>query len=364
MNGQAITSTVKADGRLVVELAGEALPVPVGHEVLVRVEAAAINPSDLGVMFGPADLERADYAPGRIVARLPEAVMAGLAARVGTAMRVGNEGAGTVIAAGEQAQDLVGRRVTCLTGGMFASHRLVDARACMVLPEGMAAEAGAAAFVNPLTALGFVETMRREGFTGIVHTAAASNLGQMLVRLCRAEGVPLVCVVRSAAQAERLRGMGADYVVNSAEADFDAQLTAAIRSTGAMLGFDAIGGGTLAGRILMAMERAVSEGATWSRYGTDAAKKVYIYGALDTGPTALDRRFGFTWGLGGWLLFPFLQSVGTDGQARLRQRVADGLGDIFASRFTARVTLADLLTREVVLACNAKVTGAKYLLVP
>jgi len=365
-HGLKIVSTLTDDGRLVVELAEESLPPPQGHEILIRVEAAPINPSDLGLLFGPADVADADYGEGRVVAQMPDGARRAMAARVGQAMPVGNEGAGTVIAAGDsaQAQALLGKRVACVPGGMFAQYRIVDARTVMPLPDEATAEQGASAFVNPLTALGFVETMRRDGHGAIVHTAAASNLGQMLVRIAREDGVPLVNIVRSPAQVAILKGVGADHVVDSSSETFGEDLRVALRATGATLAFDAIGGGTLVGQILHAMEQVASEGQAYSRYGSNSAKSAYIYGALDTGPTILNRNFGFSWNVGGWLLFPFLQSAPAEVGERMRTRVRDSLTTTFASPYKARISLKDALTREAVLTYNARRTGEKYLLVP
>ncbi|SEQ56786.1 zinc-binding dehydrogenase [Sphingobium sp. YR768] len=364
--GLKIMTALAQDGRLTVELVEESLPPPTGHEILIRVEAAPINPSDLGLLFGPADVANADYGDGRIVAQMPDAAVRAMAARIGEAMPVGNEGAGTVIAAGDaaEARALLGQRVACVPGGMFAQYRLVDARSVLPLPDGASAEEGASAFVNPLTALGFVETARAQGHKAIVHTAAASNLGQMLVRICQEDGVPLVNIVRSPAQAETLRALGADYVLDSSQADFAEVLRDAIEATGATIAFDAIGGGTLVGQILDAMERAASKGAAYSRYGSDVLKQAYIYGALDTAPTVITRSFGFGWSVGGWLLFPFLQRAGAETAERMRQRVRDNLTTTFASSYKARISLKDALSREAVLAYNARRTGEKYLILP
>jgi NADPH:quinone reductase-like Zn-dependent oxidoreductase len=362
--GLQLLSTVTEDGTLTVHLAQQTLPEPTGHEVLIRVEAAPINPSDLGLLFGPADLENADYSAGRIVAPLSEGAQRALAARVGGAMPVGNEGAGTVIAAGPEAQALLGKRVACVGGGLYAQYRIVDARGCLVLPEGISAEQGAAAFVNPLTALGFVATMRRDGHTALVHTAAASNLGQMLVRICAEDGIPLVNVVRSPAQAALLEDIGAKHIVDSSAETFSEDLTAALTATGATVMFDAIGGGKLTGQILATMERVASSGADYSRYGSNTWKQAYTYGMLDTGPTVIERSFGFAWGLSGWLLTPFLASLAPAEAAELRQRVIEGVTTTFASSYKARVSLEQMLTREAALAYNAKRTGEKYLVVP
>ena len=361
-----IVSTLNADGTLTVELVPEEVAAPTGHQVLMRVEAAPINPSDLGLLFGPADLEHAEYSPGRIVAPMPEAAMRALAGRIGKPMPVGNEGAGTVIAAGDaaEAQALLGKRVASIPGDVFAEYRLVDSRLCLPLPDDLPIELGAASFINPLTPLGFVETMRREGFSAIVHTAAASNLGQMLVKLCAEEGVPLVNVVRKPEQADLLRALGAEHVVDSSQADFMERLIAAVDETGARLAFDAIGGGTMASQILTAMETVAARGMAYSRYGSNQKKKVYVYGALDTGPTIVTRSFGFTWEVAGWLLTPFLFSLPPDEVPKLRARAAARLTTTFASRFKAKVGLEEMLTREAALAYNARVTGEKYLLTP
>ncbi|WP_353228860.1 zinc-binding dehydrogenase [Novosphingobium sp.] len=361
-----LVSTLEADGQLTVHLRDEALPDPTGHEVLVRIDAAPINPSDLALLFGPADLANAQYSPGKIVATMPEPAVRAMAGRLGEVCPVGNEGAGTVIAAGDapEAQALLGKLVAVIPGAMYAQYRLVDARACLVLPDGATAEQGAGAFVNPLTALSFVEMLRREGHKALVHTAAASNLGQMLLRICQADGVPLVNIVRSPAQVALLKGAGAEYVVDSSAASYHDDLIAAIEATGATLGFDAIGGGKQAGQILAAMEQVASKGAAFSRYGSNTFKKVCVYGALDMGPTVFNRSFGFSWAIAGFLLTPFLAEIGAEAAERLRQRVRDELTTTFASHYKARVTLEQALTRDVALAYNVRATGEKYLITP
>lgn len=364
--GLKLLSTLSEDGRLTVELVEETLPAPQGAQVLVRVEAAPINPSDLGLLFGPAAVDEADYAPRRIVAQMPDAAMKAMAARIGQSMGVGNEAAGTVIAAGDDpaAQALMGQRVAMIGGDMYAQFRLIDASACMALPEDVTAQEGASAFVNPMTVLGFVETAKAGGHKAIVHTAAASNLGQMLVKVTQADGIGLVNIVRSEEQAGLLRGLGAQHVVNSRDDDFRAQLEDAIAATGATVAFDAIGGGTLVSQILHAMEKVASRDAPYSRYGSNSPKHAYIYGALDMGPTILTRSFGFNWDVSGWLLFPFLQKAGPQTVERMRQRVRDNLKTLFASQYKARLSLEEALGREAVTAYNARRTGEKYLIVP
>lgn len=369
LTGLELRSTVTSGGELRLDLVEVTLDPPGPDEVIVRVEASPINPSDLGLLLGPADL--ATMAAGgtadrpTLTASIPPQRMPAMAARLDESMPVGNEGAGTVVQAGENATALLGRKVGMLGGAMYTQYRKLPVRDCIALPEGASAADGASMFVNPLTALGFTETMKAEGHKALVHTAAASNLGQMLNRICLADGIPLVNIVRSEEQAAILRAIGATHIVDSSAPDFTTTLTDAIAETGATLGFDAIGGGKLAGQILTAMEAAANRNAaSYSRYGSTTFKQVYIYGALDLGPTILDRAFGMSWSLGGWLLTPFLQKAGREVTARLRQRVADELTTTFASHYTATISLADVLRPESVRAYQRKTTGEKYLIDP
>ncbi|MCW1822128.1 NADH oxidase [Mycolicibacterium conceptionense] len=367
-----LRSLVTEGGTLELSLHEVAVPTPAQDEVVVRVEASPINPSDLGLLIpSAADMSAATVTgtPDRpvVTAPLRDGALAGLAARVGISLPVGNEGAGTVVAAGEsaQAQAVLGKTVGIAGGAMYAQYRVVKAEACLVLPEGASAKEGASSFVNPLTALGMLETMRREGHSALVHTAAASNLGQMLVKACLADGVPLVNIVRKAEQEEILRGLGAVHVCNSASPSFETDLVEALKVTSATLAFDATGGGTLASQILNGMERAANAtAAQYSRYGSSVHKQVYIYGSLDTGPTVLTRNFGMAWGVGGWLLTPFLAGAGPETIARLRARVAAELTTTFASAYTQEVSLAGMLQPEAFDSYLQKATGEKYLVTP
>lgn len=361
-----IVSTLGADGKLTVELVEEQVPDPKGHEVLLRIDAAPINPADLGLMFGPALLDQAEFSAGKIVAPMPSAAVEALAGRVGQAIRIGSECAATVVAAGDapEAQAMIGKRVSGRPGGIYANYRIADARSCLVLPDDLPIEYAAASFVNPMTAVCFVETMRQEGFTAIVHTAAASNLGQMMVRLCKEEGIDLVNVVRKPEQAELLKSMGARHVVDSSQEDFAEKLVDAIAATGARLAFDAIGGGTMASRLLSAMNAADTLGKVYDRYGSDQKKKVYIYGTLDFGPTILDRSFGFTWDVSGWLVMRRFMAMPQERREWVQKRVVEGLRTTFASTFKHRIGLDQLFERDVALTCNAKTTGEKCLMLP
>lgn len=366
-----LRSLVTSQGTLELALHDVPVPTPAADEVLVRVEASPINPSDLGVLVPGADMTTATVAgtPERpvVTASLGAGALAGLSARVGKPLPVGNEGAGTVVAAGSSsaAQALLGKTVGLAGGAMYAQYRVADAAACLVLPEGATAKDGASSFVNPLTALGMVETMRREGHSGLVHTAAASNLGQMLVKLCITDGVPLVNIVRKPDQAELLRSIGAVHVCNSASPSFRADLTEALKATSATIAFDATGGGTLASQILSGMEEAANSTAVeYSRYGSTVHKQVYIYGRLDTDPTILALNFGMAWGVGGWLLTPFLQSVGAEGLGRLRARVAAELTTTFASTYTREVSLAGMLAPDAFNSYVKRATGEKFLVTP
>ncbi len=362
---------VKPEGQLEVSLERRPMPTPKPHEVLVKVLATPINPSDLGLLFGGADMStaRASTRDGLpvITADIPPAGMRAMGARIGDALAIGNEGSGTVVAAGDspEAQALLGKTVALLGGEMYAEYRCLPVQMTMLLPDGTDPKDGASCFVNPLTSLAFAETMKAEGHSAIVHTAAASNLGQMLVKICAKDGIPLVNIVRSDAQVDILKGIGATHIVNSSADDFIDQLVAAIVDTGATIGFDAIGGGKLSGQILSAMEvAAVKRMTSYSRYGSDTFKQVYIYGALDLGPTILNRAFGLTWSLSGFLLTPFLQKAGMETNLRLRKRVVDELTTTFKSHYSHEISLTDALSLDVASAYNAKRTGEKYLIKP
>ena len=369
--GRQIRSLITADGELHLSLVDVDVPTPTDDQVLVRIEAAPINPSDLGLLFGGADMSAATSSgtADRPVVTAPIAppVLAAMTGRVGESMAVGNEGGGVVVAAGSspEAQALLGRTVGVLGGSTYSEYRCVHVSQVLALPDGVTSEQGAACFVNPLTALGMVGTMQREGHTALVHTAAASNLGQMLNRLCLADSVDLVNIVRRDEQAQMLREQGAVHVCNSSAEGFLDDLTEALVTTGATIAFDAIGGGRLAGQILTAMERAANARATeYSRYGSSTHKQVYIYGGLDRGPTELSRNFGMAWGVAGWLLTPYMISVGAEEVARMRDRVASEITTTFASGYTARVDLAGALGLDAIGEYGKQATGTKYLITP
>jgi len=366
-----LRSLVTSQGTLELSLHDVEVPTPAANEVVVRVEASPINPSDLGLLIPGADMAAATVAgtPERpvVTAQLGAGALRGLSARLDQPLPVGNEGAGTVVAAGSSAaaQGLLGKTVGIAGGAMYTQYRAVDASACLVLPDGATAKDGASSFVNPLTALGMLDTMRREGHSGLVHTAAASNLGQMLVKLCIKDGVPLVNIVRKPDQAELLRSLGAVHVLNSASPSFKTDLVEALKATSATLAFDATGGGTLASQILSGMEEAASStAAEYSRYGSTVHKQVYIYGGLDTSPTTLTRNFGMAWGLGGWLLTQFLLGSDAETLGRLRARVAAELTTTFASTYTREVSLAGMLKPEAFNSYLKRATGEKFLVTP
>jgi NADPH2:quinone reductase len=366
-----LRSLVKKEGSVEVSLMDVAVPEPKANEVLVRVDATPINPSDLGLMFGPADIQSAQFSGSDdhpvVTAQIPDGLMKGLAARVDQSLPVGNEGAGLVVAAGEsaEAQALLGKTVAIVGGGMYCQYRAIKAVECLLLPEGTTAAEGASCFVNPLTALGMVETMKLEGHTALVHTAAASNLGQMLQKICTQDGIKLVNIVRKAEQEKLLRSLGATYVCNTSSPTFTEDLVQALVDTGATLAFDATGGGKLAGQILTCMEIAANKSAKeFSRYGSTVYKQVYIYGGLDRSPTTFNRNFGVAWGIGGWLLTPFLQKIGFEAAQQLRARVAAEIKTTFASHYTGQVTLAEALQPAAMSVYCKQATGEKYLITP
>ena len=345
------------------------IPEPGPDEVLIKVEAAPINPSDLGLMFGILDAATATASERNgfpaVILPVPEAMMRAMKARVGQWLPAGNEGAGTVVAAGndEAAQALMGKRVGVFGGELFAQYRCMPAMQCMVLPDNVTAEEGASCVVNPMTALGFVETAKMEGHQAIVHAAAASNLGQMLQRICTEDGIPLVNIVRSDEQVALLRGQGGEYVLNSTDQNFQKDLTAAVVATGATVAFDPIGGGPLSNQILTAMEVAAQKRLpVWSRYGSDEHKQIYIYGMLDQAPTTQTRGYGFAWSVSGWLLMPFLQRAGLERMASMQQRVLSGLKTTFASQYCDGVALENALELSAVQTYGRKATGQKTLI--
>ena len=369
--GLQLRSLIKKSGELEISLVSVPVPEPGPDEVVVRVEASPINPSDLGLLVGAADMSTATASGTKdspvITAKVPEAAMRAMAGRLDKSMPVGNEGAGVVIRTGssDAAKALMGKTVAMIGGGMYAQYRCLRVAECMPLPAGTTPAEAASSFVNPLTALGMTETMRREGHKALVHTAAASNLGQMLNKICLKDGIALVNIVRSKEQADILHKIGAKHVVNSTSPTFMDELTNALVETGATLAFDAIGGGKLVGQILTCMEIAANKTAkVYSRYGSSVYKQVYIYGSLDTRPTELNRAFGMAWGIGGWLLTPFLMKIGHAEGQKLRQRVVDELKTTFASHYTQVVSLQEALQPNHIAAYAKRATGEKYLINP
>lgn len=366
-----LISRIQDSGLLELRFIEQTLP-PLGpDDVCVEVQATPINPSDIGLLFGAADLStlrNTGTAENPIlIADVPPQAMPGMTGRLGQSLPVGNEGAGKVIDAGSSpaAQALLGCTVAMVGGGMYARHRVLPHQQCLLLPQGTPAADGASCFINPLTALGMVETMRLEGHKALVHTAAASNLGQMLNRICQKDGVELVNIVRQPAQADLLRSIGARHVCDSSSPTFEQDLTESLALTGATLAFDATGGGTLAARILACMENAIQRGAKeYSRYGSNTHKQVYLYGNLNLAPTEIKRSFGMAWGVGGWLLFPFLNRVGAQRTEALKQRVASELHTTFASRYSRRISLHEVLDTAMVANYTERSTLNKYLIEP
>ncbi|MCW5736002.1 MAG: zinc-binding dehydrogenase [Enhydrobacter sp.] len=369
--GLQLRSLIKKSGELELSLARVEVPEPGPDQVVIKVEATPINPSDLGLLLGPADMSAATSSgsgESRVVkAKVSQAALPFLAARLDQSMAVGNEGAGTVVKAGssDAAQALMGKIVSAVGGSMYSQYRVLNARDCQPLPAGTTAAEGASWFVNPLTALGMTETMKREGHKALVHTAAASNLGQMLNKICNEDSIGLVNIVRSPAQTKILKDIGAKHVVDSSAASFQDDLVQALVETGATIAFDAIGGGKLASQILTAMEIALNKTAKeYSRYGSTTHKQIYIYGSLNTGAVELTRNYGMAWGVGGWLLTPFLQKIGRPEQVRLRERVVNSLKTTFASHYTKTISLPEALDLANIAVYNKRATGEKYLINP
>ena len=365
-----LRSLITSGGELRLSLEKVQVAPPGPDEVVVRVEASPLNPSDIGLLFGAADITSVRQMTGAngpvLIADVPPERLGTMKGRLDQALPVGNEGAGMVVLAGDSvaAQALQGRLVAVIGGAMYSQYRTIPVRDCLLLPVGTTAVDGASCFVNPLTALGMVETMRSEGHTALVHTAAASNLGVMLNRICLAEDIGLVNVVRSASQEAMLRMLGATHVCDSSAPSFQENLVKAIAATGATLAFDAIGGGSLAGQILSSMEASISPTPSYSRYGSSTHKQVYIYGGLDTGPTIFNRSFGMSYGIGGWLLFHFLARTNPKVVDRLKARIASELKTTFASHYANEISLLEVLDPKTVALFAKRATGEKYLINP
>lgn len=372
-SSKEIRSTITSDGILELSISTAERPTPAENEVLVKVEAAPINPSDLGLLISfAADLDSLSMAgegeQAVTTAKVHPRLMPALTARLDQSMQVGNEGGGVVIDAGANAKHLIGKTVGVAGGAMYSQYRCVPASSCLVMDDGTTSSEAASSFVNPLTALAFVETMKLENHSALLNTAAASNLGQMLVKICRDDGIPLVNVVRKPEQVETLKNMGAEHICDTSDPDFMESLVNALVATGATLGFDATGGGNegkLPGQILTAMEIAANKTATeYSRYGSDTYKQVYIYGGLDMSPTILNRAYGMQWGLGGWLLMPMIGRIGMERFQAMRERVAKEIKTTFASHYTQEISLEDMLQPEIIRGYAKQATGEKYLVNP
>jgi len=368
MENLVLHSTTTQNGSVRLSLDPAPVDAPGDDEVVVRVEATPINPSDLGAMLGPADLATAKAegtgAARTVTARVPEQYLSAAAGWINQPVPIGYEGAGTVVSTGRNAQPLMGKRVGVMGFGLFSRYYKARAMDCIPLPEGTATAEGAALFVNPLTALCMVEALRLEGHRGLVHTAAASNLGQMLNRICIADGVNLVNIVRSQAQVDLLKKAGAKHVVNSSAPNFHADLTAACAATGATLAFDAVGGGALVNEILRAMEEAARQGNKGFGYGSGVYKHIYIYGMLDGSPTVIDRSYGMDWSVSGFIMTGFLGKIGAEAAVRLRSRIVREMKTTFASHYAGTIGFKELFDPAMLAMLNKQSTGQKYLLDP
>ena len=368
-----IRSKVTSEGNIELSITQAELPIPSADEVLIKVEAAPINPSDLGLLLSfAADLSsmKTSGSEDKTVTsmKIHPALMGSMKPRLDQSMQAGNEGAGLIVDAGENVKELIGKTVGLAGGAMYSQYRCVPAASCLVMDEGTSPAEAASSFVNPLTALSFIETMKMENHTALVHTAAASNLGQMLVKICIADEIPLVNIVRKSEHVELLKNLGAEYVCNTSDESFMNDLVAALVATGATLGFDATGGGNngeLPGQILSAMEIAANKTAKeYSRYGSDTYKQVYIYGGLDQSPTVLKRAYGMSWGLGGWLLTPMIGRIGMEKFGQMRMRVAKEIKTTFASSYAEEISFEEMLQPETIKSYAKQATGKKYLVNP
>jgi len=372
-HSKEIRSTVTGDGNVEISIAKVDIPTPADDEVLIEIYAAPINPSDLALLTtfgGDVSNIKVSGSGDNTIASMSvhPAVMRSMKSRVGQSMPVGNEGAGVVVDAGINAKSLIGKTVGLAGGAMYSQYKCAPAVNCLVMDDGIAPSEAASSFINPMTALSFVETMKMENHSAIVHTAAASNLGQMLVKVCKSENIPLVNIVRKEEQVDILKNIGAKYICNTNESDFMESLVGALTETGATLGFDATGGGNngeLAGQILAAMEVAANNASgEYSRYGSETYKQVYIYGGLDPSPTILKRSYGMSWGLGGWLLTPMLGKIGMEKFQEMRARISKEIKTTFASEYSQEISFEEMLQPEIINSYVKQKTGSKFLVNP
>ena len=366
-------SKVTKEGYMEISIIETQIPKPKGNEVLIKIEAAPINPSDLGRLLSyAADLSDINTMEGnhptQIKIKLKEKLMSPLKPRLDQSLSLGNEGAGVVVDAGSEAKEMIGKTVGLAGSGMYCQYRCMPANNCLLMDDQTSPEEAASSFVNPMTALGFIETMKLEGHEALIHTAASSNLGQMLIKICKTDSVPLINIVRNSSQIELLKNVGANFVCSTSDESFEEGLFASIKETGATLAFDATGGGNegkLAGQILSAMERAIlSSSKEYKIYGSDTHKQVYIYGGLDRSPTILNRSYGMSWSIGGWLLMPMINKFGMEKFQKMRERVAREIKTTFASKYHKHISLEQALQPDIIRAYAAQSTGKKYLITP
>ena len=366
-------SMVTKEGYMEISIIETQIPKPKGNEVLIKIEAAPINPSDLGRLLSyAADLSDISTMEGsqptQIKIKLKEKLMSPLKPRLDQSLSLGNEGAGVVVDAGSEAKEMIGKTVGLAGGGMYCQYRCMPANNCLLMDDQTSPEEAASSFVNPMTALGFIETMKLEGHEALIHTAASSNLGQMLIKICKTDSVPLINIVRNSSQIELLKNVGANFVCSTSDESFEEGLFTSIKETGATLAFDATGGGNegkLAGQILSAMERAIlSSSKEYKIYGSDTHKQVYIYGGLDRSPTILNRSYGMSWSIGGWLLMPMINKFGMEKFQKMRERVAREIKTTFASKYHKHISLEQALQQDIIRAYAAQSTGKKYLITP
>ena len=366
-------SKVTKEGYMEISIIETQIPKPKGNEVLIKIEAAPINPSDLGRLLSyAADLSDINTMegnhPAQIKIKLKEKLMSPLKPRLDHSLSLGNEGAGVVVDAGSEAKEMIGKTVGLAGGGMYCQYRCMPANNCLLMDDQTSPEEAASSFVNPMTALGFIETMKLEGHEALIHTAASSNLGQMLIKICKTDSVPLINIVRNSSQIELLKNVGANFVCSTSDKSFEEDLFTSIKETGATLAFDATGGGNegkLAGQILSSMERAIlSSSKEYKIYGSDTHKQVYIYGGLDRSPTILNRSYGMSWSIGGWLLMPMINKFGMEKFQKMRERVAREIKTTFASKYHKHISLEQALQPDIIRAYAAQSTGKKYLITP
>ena len=370
MISRQLITTLSLTGTLSLSLQNTELPPLGAEDILLQVQAAPLNPSDMSFMFTQADLSTLtfdyDASTPCVSMQLPDIIDKRHQHRVEQTLPCGYEGAGVIIEVGSSlSRELIGRTVSCAIGGMYADYKVSPLNAVIVMPEGVTPMQAAAAFVNPMTVLAMLETRRLHQHKALVHTASASNLGKILIRCCKQQSIPLVNLVRNSNQIPALMSLGADIVLDTSDEDFAVQLYDAISQYEPTACFDPIAGGDLLSHVMSTMERVfIDKQQQFSHYGSGVFKQGFVYGHLDNAPLRFTHQIGFSWSLRGWLLGDVLPTLSAECITNMKKSIQSEITTTFASEFNTTITLADILNPVQIATYTAARSNEKFLVVP